>query len=148
MADKNLFKQATQVLQENWQQLSKKDIAGSGGNVEELVKKIVEKTGDATESVTERVNGIIADVKGRRKKKTFLGRVRGFTVGVLKFAVAMIAIAAAAAVGLMFWRKRMEQTSASGYRSTAEPLTMDQAAAMHAAETATTPPAAAKDESV
>jgi hypothetical protein len=148
MADKNLLKQSTQVLQENWEQLSKKDIAKSKGSIEELVKTIVEKTGDATETVTEKVNGIIEDVRGRRRKKTFLGRVRGFTVGVIKFTAAMAAIAAAAAIGMMFWRKRMEQSSAGGYASSAEPLTMDQAAAMHSAESVTTPPAAARGDNV
>lgn len=131
MTDKNLLKQATERLQDNWSQLSKKDIANAKGSVEKLVVTIVDKTGEAASTVRERVDRIVADVQSRRQKKTFMGRVRGFTVGLMKVLAALIAIAAAIAAGLMFWRKRVER---SGSYGSAEPTTMDQAATIHSAE--------------
>lgn len=145
MADQNLLKQATSALQDNWSELSKKDINKAKGNIEDLVKTIAEKTGEAASTVSERVNRVVDEATRRRKKKSFLGRIKGFFVGLLKVVGALVAVAAAAAVGLMFWRKRLEQSSGS-YVPPAEPPTMDQAAVLHAPEA--TPPPAAPDESL
>ena len=147
MTDKNLLKQATSRLQDNWSQISSKDISKAKGNVEDLVATIVEKTGEAATTVRERVDRIVADVQGRREKKSFLGRVRGFVAGVLKFTAAMAAIAAAIAAGLMFWRKRVEKQEASSFGS-AEPPTMDQSATIHSAEPPVAPTAPPPDDSV
>jgi uncharacterized protein YjbJ (UPF0337 family) len=145
MADKNLLKQATQKLQDNWSQLSSKDIAKAKGSVEDLVAIIVEKTGEAASSVRERVERIIADVQGRRQKKSFMGRVRGFVAGLLKVVAALAAIAAAIVAGLMFWRKRVERRESTAFGS-AEPPTMDQAAALHSSEAPPVAPTAPPDE--
>jgi hypothetical protein len=145
MADKNLLKQASQRLQDNWSQLSSKDISKAKGSIEDLVAIIVEKTGEAASSVRERVERIVADVQSRREKKSFVGKVRGFMVGFLKFAAAMAAIAAAVAAGLMFWRKRVERSEASAFVS-AEPPTMDQSATIHSAEAPPVAPTTPPDE--
>ena len=144
MADNNLLKQATSRLQDNWSQLSKKDISKAKGDVEALVATIVEKTGEAASSVRERVDRIIADVQSRRQKKSFGARVGSFVAGVLKFTAALAAIAIAIAAGLMFGRKRVEKQS-SGYTS-AEPPTMDQSATLHGAETPPVAPTTPPDE--
>ncbi|MEX2237204.1 MAG: hypothetical protein WEB00_06695 [Dehalococcoidia bacterium] len=146
MADKNTIKQAASRLQDNWSQLTSADISKAKGNVESLVKVIAEKTGETASSVNERVTRIIDEVHARRHKKTFMGRVRGFFAGLLKLGVALAAIGAAVAAGLMFWRKRMEQTEAQSYSPTpSEPPTMDQAAEVHMAETPEVPPTTAPD---
>jgi acyl-homoserine lactone acylase PvdQ len=133
MSDKNLFKQGTTALQDQWNQLSKKDIAKAKGNVEKLSKTIAEKTGETASSVQEQLNSILTQVKASQPKKSAGAKARSFVGGVLKFAAAMAAIATAAAVGLAFWRKRMERTSEPSFPS-AEPGTMDEAASAHAAE--------------
>lgn len=145
MADKNLLKQASQRLQDNWSQLSNKDIAKAKGSVEALVVIIVEKTGEAASSVRERVERIVADVQSRRQKKSFMARVRGFTAGLLKFVAAMVAIAAAVAAGLAFWRKRVEKRESAAFGSS-EPPTMDQAATLHSTEAPPVAPTAPPDE--
>jgi hypothetical protein len=146
MADKNLLKQATEKLQDNWAELSKKDIARAKGDIEALVATIVAKTGDAASSVRERVERIVADVQARRQKKTFGNRVKGFMAGLLKFTAAMVAIAAAIAAGLMFWRKQVEKRSETSGFSSAEPPTMDQSATLHSAETPVAPTSPPPDE--
>jgi hypothetical protein len=106
----NILKEATDKLQDNWKQLSKADIARAG-DVDQLIKMIIEKTGETRESVSERVYSIIDEVRTDRPRKTMVGRLRGFIGGVLKFSAAMAAVAIAVAAGLAFWRKRTARTS-------------------------------------
>ncbi|MPZ24003.1 MAG: hypothetical protein GEU28_10785 [Dehalococcoidia bacterium] len=139
----NVLKQATSAIQENWKQVSKGDIKKARGNLESLAKTIVEKSGDSAEVVRERLQGIVDDVASRRKKKkSFLGRIGGFFIGLFKLTVALAAIGAAAAAGLMFWRKRMEKTSAEEYGRPAEPAAVDESGSIPAAgaDAGPTPP--------
>ena len=133
MSDKNLFKQGTTALQEQWAELSKKDIAKAKGNVEKLSKTIAEKTGETASTVQEQLNAILVQVKASQPRKSAGAKVRGFVAGLLKFAAAMAAIAAAVAVGLAFWRKRTERTSEPSFPS-AEPTTVGEAASARVTE--------------